>query len=611
MGFIDDLFSGDRGAGFTAAPSPIANPITQQQINQAGTQVQTGLTNQNNFVQALQGQQGVANQGAALRNQQGLQTQLAGQQGVANQSAALGAQRNLAGALAANQGAQNMGDVYGRQAAFVNALNGQGGLNNQSQVFNQQAALQAQQQGLVGQLQGVADGTGPNPAMAALNQQTSNNISQQAALMASQRGAGANAGLLARQAGMQGANIQQQAAGQAATLQAQQQLAGLGAIGQQQQAIGNTQQAMGQTAANQVANQGAQQAQLANIAANQVAQQANQQAAVANLATQQVGQQMQQNQAVGNMATNQVSQQQNALNSYNQAAQGSQQNYLNAASNFNNALVSQQNGINGVNGQMAQGNQGFQSNLIGGLMSGASSGIMAMLAKGGVVEKPQRMADGGVAGVDAETFPAPESSPIVVNVSTDPNAPVSATGRFLFGTPSNNNAADAASSLLVQQPVMAGNAAAQAQSAQSGQKGGKGMGDMVTKLLGGSGQIPGGTGLQKPQMGSQFNTAGPSLMGNGQQHVNGNSLMSPSDPPLVFNKGGAVNSKELIAKKKPVPGKAKVKGDSYANDTVKAQLSPGEVVLPRSVMQSKDPVQAAAAFVQALVAKQNMRKPAK
>jgi hypothetical protein len=38
-----------------------------------------------------------------------------------------------------------------------------------------------------------------------------------------------------------------------------------------------------------------------------------------------------------------------------------------------------------------------------------------------------------------------------------------------------------------------------------------------------------------------------------------------------------------------VPGTAQVKGDSPKNDTVKAKLSPGEIVLPRTVVHSKDP----------------------
>jgi hypothetical protein len=52
-----------------------------------------------------------------------------------------------------------------------------------------------------------------------------------------------------------------------------------------------------------------------------------------------------------------------------------------------------------------------------------------------------------------------------------------------------------------------------------------------------------------------------------------------------------------------VPGKPKVDYDSFANDTVKAKLSPGEVVLPLSVTHSHDPVKAAADFMAATLAK--------
>lgn len=77
---------------------------------------------------------------------------------------------------------------------------------------------------LTNMLTNQANGVGPNPAQAALNENTGRNIQQQAALAAGQRGAGANAGLIATQAAQQGANTQQQAVGQSATLQAEQQL---------------------------------------------------------------------------------------------------------------------------------------------------------------------------------------------------------------------------------------------------------------------------------------------------------------------------------------------------------------------------------------------------
>ncbi len=88
---------------------------------------------------------------------------------------------------------------------------------------------------------------------------------------------------------------------------------------------------------------------------------------------------------------------------------------------------------------------------------------------------------------------------------------------------------------------------------------------------------------------------------------------APSDTPpptQAMAKGGKVTGPKLAADKKTVPGKAKVKGanDSYANDTVDAKLSPGEIVLPRSVTMSADPVGNAAKFVQAIMAKQQMHK---
>jgi len=144
--------------------------------------------------------------------------------------------------------------ALGSQQALLQALQGQGALGNQSQVYNQ--------------LQGVVNGTGPNPAQAQLAQATGQNVANQAALMAGQRGAGANVGLLARQAAQQGANTQQQAVGQAANLQANQSLNALGQAGN----IANTQAAnqIGATEANTQANL-AQQQQLqnANSAMNQ------------------------------------------------------------------------------------------------------------------------------------------------------------------------------------------------------------------------------------------------------------------------------------------------------------------------------------------------------
>lgn len=165
-----------------------------------------------------------------------------------------------------------------QQQGLADQLAAQGGIQNQSDVY-------AQQQALAGQLGAMAQGAGPNPALAQLQQATGQNVASQAALAAGQRGAGANAGLIARQAAQSGAGIQQQAVGQAAQLQAQQQLNAIGALQQQQGMLGNlaTTQVGQQTGAIGNLNQYAQGAQglaqqnqaqmLQGAQANQAAQQ--------------------------------------------------------------------------------------------------------------------------------------------------------------------------------------------------------------------------------------------------------------------------------------------------------------------------------------------------
>lgn len=124
------------------------------------------------------------------------------------------------------------------QASYTGA---QGALTNQENLANQSQPGIVQglgtQQSLSGQLANEAAGRGPNPAQAALNQSTGQNIAQQAALAANTRGASSNAGQIAANNARQGAETQQQAVGQAATLQAQQQIAAQ----QQQQQLAATQ----------------------------------------------------------------------------------------------------------------------------------------------------------------------------------------------------------------------------------------------------------------------------------------------------------------------------------------------------------------------------------
>jgi len=60
----------------------------------------------------------------------------------------------------------------------------------------------------------------------------------------------------------------------------------------------------------------------------------------------------------------------------------------------------------------------------------------------------------------------------------------------------------------------------------------------------------------------------------------------------------AARGREMPARE--IPGKAKFKGDTRSNDTVPALLSPGEIVLPRSVAQAEDAPEKAKDFVSAI-----------
>lgn len=226
-------------------------------------------------------------------------------------------------------------DSANQQQSFLNALGMNGGLNAG------QHNILAQQQGLSNQYGQMALGQGPNPAQAQLAQNTGQNISQQAAMMASARGSQSNPGLIASQAAQVGGGIQQQSVGQAATLGAQQQIAAMQA-------------------------QQGQQAQMANLTTAGAGQQ--------QTALSQLGQQ--------NMDYQQLMQ--NQLNAQNQQRTQAQ------IANTNATAGIQQSGMNNTAG------------LFGGVMQGAGLlGAAAILAnKGGQVPG---YADGGPVAIAQQT----------------------------------------------------------------------------------------------------------------------------------------------------------------------------------------------------------------
>jgi hypothetical protein len=255
----------------------------------------------------------------------------------ANLGQANGAQNNVQAGL--NQQQQFLQNLLGSQAGLsgnnqavaqqsqlAQQLAGVNGIGNQQNVYNQQQAL-------AGQLQNIANGQGPNPAQAMLAQATGQNVANQAALMAGQRGSGANAGLIARQAGQQGAATQQQAVGQGASLQAQQSLNALGQIGQQYQNMGN-------------------------------------------IAGQQIGEQQGANAYLGQLSNAQVGQQLGALGQQQQAAQANQNAILGNIANQNqtNAGIQEQvaGGQQNLLGQ-ATGGLGTVANLAGNAIFGSSA----------------------------------------------------------------------------------------------------------------------------------------------------------------------------------------------------------------------------------------------
>lgn len=213
------------------------------------------------------------------------------------------------------RGAQNnAGNNMASQQALLQALQSQNGMGVQNSAVS---GLQ----GASSMYGDIAQGRGPNVAQSMLNQQTGQNVANQAALMAGQRGAGANTGLMARQAAQQGAATQQQAVGQGATMQAQQQQNALAGMVNAQGAIGN----LGNT-----------------------------------MAGQQIGQ----------------------VNANTQAALSNQQMMQNSLAGINNANVASQGSVNTGNVALAQQAQAARAGLLGGILN---AGGAAMGAEGGEV----------------------------------------------------------------------------------------------------------------------------------------------------------------------------------------------------------------------------------
>ncbi len=539
--------------------------------------------------------------------------------------------------LGKDQSLQTYGNVQTgltNQQNFLDAIAKQNGVQNQSNVFNQ--------------MQGVANGTGPNPAQAQLAQATQANVANQAAMMAGQRGAGSNPALIARQAAMAGSNAQQQSAGQAATLQSQQQLAALNQMG--------------------------------GIANNQVATQANATNSYSNAA----------NQANQNVL--------GAIAAKNNALVGnaSQQNAANAAvaghaAGAQTGIMGTLMGAAGKGIGMLGGGGGGSPGAIGGGGTDVSGGVgdaggivgdgTMMAAAGGMVQR--KYAEGGdvqQTGELPETVPvkAPsnfeqQQSSMQPQLATIPGAmgvagavtgPQSFVGQSQGGGGSTNMGDQAlngingglkggglGSNFGPVGAVVGGGVGAVSGASKENAKGeGYGGSDFN---WGGAGQGAASGAMSGAAIGSIFpgigNVVGGvagGLIGGvvGGLHHDGNTkakggtvsnmpeshigkhfsklaqggpvpaLVSPGekylDPRAVQQVKQGANPMKIG---ETIPGKPQVGGakNSYANDTVPKTLREGGIVVPRSVTKSNDADKKAKAFVEAVLARKGKGLPKK
>jgi len=452
---------------------------------------------------------------------------------------------------------------------------------------------------------------------------TGQNVANQAALMAGQRGAGQNAGMLARQAAMQGANTQQQAAGQGAALQANQSLNALGQMGSlatnQANQYGNAANAYSQAA------QGAQSNILNGIQGQNNAA---------------VGMQSNINNVSGQLANNVATQQGGMF--------GSIMNQMPGMANMVGGLFGGGSGNTNTSG-LSLGNTGVTvptyasdgsaiapvatstsnaGDLLGGTGLLGSTGANAIsavpYAKGGQVK--QKYADGGSVG---DTTPMVQATPIKENQVIEPTPSTVPTDPT--GGPQSN----------VGKMMASGAATGAATSAAGSSSGGGnmmsalgGMQDQVHNLITGEnvkpdtsdGHTPGlqvdwgdmaKGGGKGAMFGSNFGPLG-TLIGGAVGVLGGGftykakggmvpAMVSPGEKYLSPDKVEEVKEGKAnpIKDGKTVPGKPKVGGakNSYANDTVPATLEEGGIVIPRSITQGKDAERKSMEFVAAVLRK--------
>lgn len=608
MGAIGGLLGTAGGASGTGYSTPTSNaglqqPVTQGQVAGGQAGAQGSLDQQNALLAQLRAASGNAgigmNQAQAYGQGQNMYDKLAANNGIGQEAGATAAQGTLNQQLAQTGGAGAMGNAITGTGTLAGQLGGAGGVGAQTSAIGGLQNALAQQQA-------VASGQGPNPAQNMLAQATGQNVSNQAALMAGQRGAGANVGLMARQAGQQGAATQQQAAGQAATMQSQQQLNALGQLAGTNQALAGV--GAGLT--------GQQMGTLSNLYGQGAGAVGAQQAGIGqafNQAATQVGQQQAQQQANAALANQQV---QNYLGASGTNISGNVSNagqLMQGMGGYNTTLANLQGNVNAGNVSLANTNMQGQQAMLGGMMNGAGQAMSSMGsvggaggARGGLVKGKKKMAVGG----EVSPYPMPAGEgPLMPQEEAPQPGPVAAAAptagyispffNFLAG---NTSTGDYLNAETPTTPAPVNQAQDKIdQSIQAPPQ----MGYGSQQLYQGSSKMS--EGAMKMGMAAAAGARGgkvPAMLSEGEVYVPPAAAKTPGSAANYVAKAEA-NGGEIKAS---APGqKAEKSGNSYDNDKIPKDLEEGGIVIPRSVMQSDNPVSGAAKFVEAILAKKGKK----
>lgn len=268
-------------------------------------------------------------------------------------------------------------------------------------------------------------------------------------------------------------------------------------------------------------------------------------------------QQLQQNQAnMAAVAQGQVGSQATGTTANTSANQNELSTLLAGLNNYNNSNVAMQGNLNTANAGITSSQNQAVGQGFGGLLSGIGAGLAAIFNQGGVVptgDGVTRYAQGGKIPAPA----LPGSSPAETDVLLDSYARGSLPGKVQFSGPDYIEVNAPQGLQRFDRRTASPEVSAAFPQTSGPQPSGYSKGGPVSFM-------------------GRFHGANPKLQ---QAH----SSLPPSRP-VNFTSGGVA------------PGRAAVAGDSPENDTVHALVSPGELVVKRSAMQSPEKM---AAFIRA------------